>query len=355
MKETDLCRSAAYSPSGAKTAVLIVNTGSPAAPTREALAQYLLEFLGDRRVVELSPIIWQPILRWIIIPRRAQQSADRYKTVWTEEGSPLMAISAQTARRMQQALGDGYCVFWAMCYGTHRVPEVLEEVAQSGAERLVVLPMFAQYATQTTEAVYDALQKGLSKVKTPFLAKDVLRIASYHDNPRYIEALAKSVRRHWESKGDLGDNGVLLMSFHGIPQASSDRGDPYEAQCYETARLLAEALGLCKDQYRVAFQSKFGRAKWLTPSAIDAARALAHDGVRRVDVICPGFSSDCLETLEEIASELKTIYLTEAGEVDGADAVFHYIEALNVSEDAIALYAGLVHDALEGRARLKQA
>ncbi len=334
---------------GGRTAVLIVNTGSPSAPTREAVAQYLLEFLGDRRVVELPSWFWQPLLRGIIIPRRAAQSAARYKSVWTEQGSPLMAISEQTARRMQQALGEGYELDWAMCYGTHRVPEVLARMARSRPDRLVVLPMFAQYATQTTEAVFDALERGLQALEKPLAPEGILLIESFYNHPRYIEALARNVRRHWSRTGPLGDGDVLLMSFHGIPQASSDRGDPYEKQCYETARLLAQALGLADAQYRVAFQSKFGRAKWLEPSAVDAARALAREGVRRLDVICPGFSSDCLETLEEIAVELRGIYLDEARSQGDGEARFHYIEALNVSEDAVALYAELVREAASGR------
>ena len=230
--------------SASKTVVIIVNTGSPAAPTKEALAQYLLEFLGDRRVVELNPWIWQPILRGIIIPRRSEASAQRYKTVWTKDGSPLMAISAKTAAAMQKALGEAFCVSWAMCYGTHRVAEVIAKAAQAAPERIVILPMFAQYATQTTEAVYDAVDRAVKK--NP-IGSEILRIRSYHNHPLYIEALAAGVRRHWEQAGALGEKGKVLMSFHGIPQASSDRGDPYEAQCKQTAALLAQKLGL-KDE-----------------------------------------------------------------------------------------------------------
>ncbi len=326
-----------------KTAVLIVNTGSPEAPTREAVARYLLEFLGDRRVVELSPLIWQPILRGIIIPRRAQASAERYKTVWTAEGSPLTAITAKTARALQETLGSGSDVHWAMCYGTQRVPEVLEAIARTRPARLVVLPMFAQFATQTTQAVFDALERALKRVSFPCSQDNIARIISYHDHPRYIEALACAVRRHWRSHSKegpaAGEKRMLLMSFHGIPQASSDRGDPYEGQCRETAALLAQALGLEKDDYCVAFQSKFGRAKWLAPSSIETVESLARLGVRHVDVVCPGFAADCLETLEEIAQELKATFIAAGGES------FSYIGALNDAPEAVALYADLVREA----------
>lgn len=317
----------------AKTAVLLVNTGSPAAPTKEAVAQYLLEFLGDRRVVEMHPLLWQPILRGIIIPKRAQASADRYKTVWTEEGSPLMSITAHTARVVQDCLGDEFSVDWAMCYGTHRIAEVLQKIEKQSPSRIIVLPLFAQYATQTTEAVYDAVTAAVKKLK---ITTPVIRITDYHDEAAYISALADQVRRHWHDKGHLGRDGKLLMSFHGIPQASSDRGDPYEAQCMRTAELLQEALELTDDQVEVAFQSKFGKAKWLEPSAISTAERLGADHLSRLDVICPGFAADCLETLEEIATELKGIFQKAGG------GHFHYIPALNASEDAGRLYAWLV-------------
>lgn len=322
----------------AKTAVLIVNTGSPAAPTKEAVAQYLLEFLGDRRVVEMHPLLWQPILRGIIIPRRAQASADRYLTVWTEKGSPLMAITDETAKVLQEALGEDFAVDWAMCYGTHRIAEVLEKIAQTDPQRIVILPLYAQYATQTTAAVYDAVD---SAVKKLHISTPVVRIRQYFDQPAYIDALAQNVKAHWLDKGALPEGGKLLISFHGIPQASSDRGDPYEKQCRQTAKLLQQALGLRDDQVELAFQSKFGKAKWLEPSAIDTATRLGNEQVTRLDVICPGFAADCLETLEEIATELKGIFQSAGG------GHFHYIPAINAQPQAGKLYADLVLGALD--------
>ena len=324
-----------------KVAVLIVNTGSPAAPTKEAVAQYLLEFLGDRRVVEMHPLLWQPILRGIIIPRRAQASADRYKTVWTEAGSPLMDITDKTARVLQKALGENFVVDWAMCYGTHRIAEIMEKIVASKPSCIVVLPLYAQYATQTTAAVYDAVDLAVKKlhIQTP-----IVRVNDYHDEPAYVEALADRVRTHWKEKGALGNSGKLLMSFHGIPQVSSDRGDPYEKQCRRTAKLLQEALGLSDDQVELAFQSKFGKAKWLEPSAISVAERLGKEQLYRLDVICPGFAADCLETLEEIATELKGIFQSAGG------GHFHYIKAINASGAAGNLYAQIVHKAMTPKA-----
>lgn len=323
-----------------KIAVVLVNTGSPAAPTKEALSQYLAEFLGDPRVVEISPWIWKPILHGVIIPKRAQASAERYKTVWTEDGSPLMAISKRTAQALGQALGEDYCVTWAMCYGTHRLGDVLKRVMASSPRALIVLPMFAQYATQTTEAVYDALGRAVRRLD---IRIPIARIYDWFDHPLYIEALTESVREHWAHDGTLGlmNDEKLMMSFHGIPQASTNRGDPYEMQCQRTANALRRALELDAHQVELVFQSKFGRQKWIGPAASDRAQALGESGLRRLDVICPGFAADCLETLEEIACELKRTYEQAGGRR------FTYIGALNDSAAAVRLYAALVRQAQE--------
>lgn len=324
--------------SNSKIAVLICNTGSPAAPTKQAVGKYLAEFLGDRRVVELPPWLWQPILRGIIIPRRAQASADRYKTVWTNKGSPLVAVTSETAQKMQAVLGEDFIVSWAMCYGVQRIDDELARLAALKPERIVVLPLYAQYATQTTEAVFDAVRRVQKKI--PSLPR-VTTIKDYFDDKTYIKALARSVRMHWEKTGGLGTDGKLMMSFHSIPAVSSQRGDPYEAQCKRTAELLRQELGLSKDQVVQVFQSKFGRAKWLEPFAVDAAPALGKAGLSRLDVICPGFAADCLETLEEIATELRGLYEQAGG------TGFHYIACLNAQDDAVALYADIVKKALE--------
>ena len=282
-----------------KTAVLICNTGSPAAPTKEAVAKYLAEFLGDRRVVEMNPLIWQPILRGIIIPRRAQASADRYKTVWTQKGSPLVAATSDTAQGLQKVLGDEFIVSWAMCYGVQRIDEASSP----------------RSPTQTTEAVVDAVRRVQKKVRD---LPGVVTISHYFEEDAYIEALAARVRAHWEKVGDLGDEGKLMMSFHSIPAVSSERGDPYEAQCKQTAEKLRLALGLKKDQVVQVFQSKFGKAKWLEPFAIDTAPELGR----------------------QIATELRSIYEKAGG------SGFHYIECLNAQDDAVALYAEIIRKAL---------
>lgn len=321
-----------------KTAVVLVNTGSPAEPTREAVARYLGEFLGDRRVVEMHPLLWKPILHGIIIPRRAQASADRYKTVWGPDGSPLMAAAERTARALQAELGEAYSVAWAMCYGTHRVADVLERVVRDNPSKIVVVPLFPQYASQTTEAVFDALNRAVKSLR---IASKITRIRDWHDNAAYIAALAQSVRKHWAAVGKIvGSKQKLMVSFHGIPQASSRRGDPYEGQCKKTAELLRVALELSPEQIEVVFQSKFGRAKWLEPAADVTAVQLGRGGLERLDVICPGFAADCLETLEEIATELKETYEAAGGRN------FSYIAALNDTPPAVKLYAELVRGAI---------
>ena len=323
-----------------KTVVLLCNTGSPAAPTKEAVANYLTEFLGDRRVVEMSPLLWQPILRGIIVPRRAQASADRYKTVWTQKGSPLMAVTADTAAALQKEFGDDVLVSWAMCYGVRRIEDELARLSEMKPEGILILPMFAQYATQTTEAVFDGV--GRARRDIPDLPP-VMGVKDYFEEDAYIQVLADRVRAHWDKVGPLGENGKLMVSFHSIPAASSERGDPYEAQCGQTAERLRLALGLTQEQVVPVFQSRFGRAKWLEPFAADVAPALGKAGLKRLDVICPGFAADCLETLEEINTELRHFYEEAGGKG------FHYIECLNAEPDAVALYAGLIRKALTGQ------
>ena len=322
----------------ADTLVLLVNTGSPAEPTPAALKTYLAEFLGDRRVVEMPKILWWPILHGVILPKRCEASAARYRTVWTPEGSPLVVMTKKTAQALESVLGEGFCVRWAMRYGTERVADVLPEALKEGFKRLVVLPLFAQEATQTTAAVYDAVDAVLQKTGWQ---GEVVRIRHYFDHPDYIEALAEKVRRHWDRKGFLTGKGRLLFSFHGIPQKSVDNGSAYEKECRETARLVAERLGLKKEAWSVAFQSKFGRGEWLKPATADVVTQMAREGVLRLDVMCPGFAADCLETLEEIADELKKSYEAAGGRE------FRYVPALNDGEDAVKAYAAIVQSALE--------
>ena len=261
--------------------VLLVNLGTPAAPTEQAVRTYLAEFLSDPRVVELPRLVWLPILHGIVLRTRPQRSAQKYAAIWTPEGSPLAGHTARQAALLGAAL-PGTQVRHAMRYGEPGIAPSLGKVA---GPNIIVLPLYPQYSRATTESVRDVLSRG------------VRMIESFHDHPAYIGALAANLQQHWNARG-RGE--LLLMSFHGLPQRSVERGDPYERQCRETARLLASALGLGETQWKITFQSRFGAAKWLEPYTQPTLVELARAGVRSVDVVFPGFVSDCLETLEEI-------------------------------------------------------
>ena len=261
--------------------VLLVNLGTPAAPTEQAVRTYLAEFLSDPRVVELPRFVWLPILHGIVLRTRPQRSAQKYAAIWTPEGSPLAVHTARQAALLGAAL-PGTQVGHAMRYGEPGIAPSLGKLAGSS---ITVLPLYPQYSRATTESVRDVLPRG------------VRMIESFHDHPAYIGALAENVRQHWAARGRAQ---TLVMSFHGLPRRSVERGDPYEAQCRATARVLACALGLGETEWKLTFQSRFGAAKWLEPYTQPTLVELARAGVRSVDVVFPGFVSDCLETLEEI-------------------------------------------------------
>jgi protoporphyrin/coproporphyrin ferrochelatase len=305
-----------------RTAVLLCNLGTPDAPTAKALRTYLAEFLGDRRVVEIPRLIWLAILHGIILRIRPAKSAQKYASIWTAEGSPLKVWTERQAQALQQAFhadGQDVIVDYAMRYGSHDIPTQLNALKAQGATRVLLLPAYPQYSGTTTASVFDAVYSwGLQTRLLP----EFRFINHYHDDPGYITALAERVRHHWAEHGQAER---LVMSFHGVPERTLQLGDPYHCECYKTARLLGEALGLRKDQYQVTFQSRFGKAKWLEPYTEPTLIAMAQQGVKRVDLICPGFTSDCLETLEEIAQEAQ-----EAFHAAGGDT-FHYIPCLNDS------------------------
>jgi len=305
-----------------RTAVLLCNLGTPDAPTAKALRTYLAEFLGDRRVVEIPRLIWLAILHGIILRIRPAKSAQKYASIWTAEGSPLKVWTERQAQALQQAFhahGEDVIVDYAMRYGSHNIPSQLNALKALGATRVLLLPAYPQYSGTTTASVFDAVYTwGLQTRLLP----EFRFINHYHDDPGYITALAQRVRQHWAEHGQAER---LVMSFHGVPERTLHLGDPYHCECYKTARLLGEALGLGKDQYQVTFQSRFGKAKWLEPYTEPTLIAMAQQGVKRVDLICPGFTSDCLETLEEIAQEAQ-----EAFHAAGGDS-FHYIPCLNDS------------------------
>ncbi len=319
--------------------VLLVNLGTPEAPTAAALRPYLKQFLSDPRVVEIPRWIWWLILNGIVLNTRPRQSAEKYATVWTPAGSPLKVYTEQQAKLLAANLDRRGCqvrVEWAMRYGQPSVAQGMDALRAAGCDRLLVVPMYPQYAASTTASTYDAVFDVLRQTRnTPALRL----IKHFHDYPQYIAALAASVREHWAAHGEPDR---LIMSFHGLPRFSLDRGDPYHCECQKTGRLLAEALGLTKDRYRVTFQSRFGRAEWLKPYTMETMAELGREKVRRVDTICPGFTADCLETLEEIALENKSAFL------DAGGSEFHYIPCLNGRADFIDALASLVVDNLAG-------
>jgi ferrochelatase len=304
----------------AKTAIVYCNLGTPQAPTAPALRRYLAEFLSDPRVVEIPRFLWLMILHGIILRVRPAKSAHKYASIWTTEGSPLKVWTEKQSLALQQLFDPHKVVVrYAMRYGSPAVPQVLDELKTQGVTRVLVLPAYPQYSGTTTASVFDAVYAwGMRTRNLP----ELRFINHYHDHPGYIEALAEKIRAHWAQHGRAEQ---LVMSFHGVPERTLLLGDPYHCECHKTARLLAQSLGLSKDEYKVCFQSRFGKAKWLEPYTEPTVRELARQGCRSVQIVCPGFVSDCLETLEEIALEVKAAFLEEGGEQ------FHYIECINDS------------------------
>lgn len=311
------------------TGLLLVNLGTPEAPTAPALKKYLAQFLGDRRVVDLPRLLWWPILHGIILNTRPAKSAAKYAKIWTADGSPLKVHTERQAKLVKGLLGQrgiaGVTVAWAMRYGQPAVVAGLDELKRAGARRIVVLPLYPQYSVSTTASSQDAVA-AWARANRDFPAPQV--IADYYEDPGYLGALAQSVRDHWMKQG--GRAGKLLMSFHGIPKRAVEKGDPYESQCRRTASLLAKELGLADDSWQLTFQSRFGAAEWLQPYTQPTLEQLARDGLESVDIICPGFSSDCLETLEEIAMECRDAFLANGGKE------YRYIPCLNERSDWIA-------------------
>ncbi len=316
-----------------RTALLVVNLGSPDEPTAGATRRYLAEFLNDPRVVEIPRLVWWPILNGIILRTRPAKSAAKYATIWTAEGSPLVAGTAALTKWLQGHLGErGHplLVRHAMRYGNPSVSNALDALRAEGATRVLVLPLYPQYAAATTASVWDAVSGWANAARH---VPEFRFINRYHDDPGYIAALAQSVRDHWLHNGR---GRMLVMSFHGLPERSLLLGDPYHCECHKTARLLADALELAPDEYKVTFQSRFGKAKWLQPYTEPTLRSLGTDGLERADVICPGFPVDCLETLEEIAQEARDAFLAAGGKT------FHYIPCLNDRPDGVRALVDIV-------------
>ncbi len=306
-----------------KTAVVLINLGTPDAPTAAAVRPYLRQFLSDPRVVEIPKAIWWWILNGIILPFRAGKSAKKYAMIWTKDGSPLKVHTQKQATLMQGYLGErghgGLKVVYAMSYGNPGIGQVLDKLKADGFDRILILPAYPQYSATTTASIFDTVFAHYAKVRN---VPELRFVKHYHDHEAYIRALRDSVLAYWEQNG-RGQK--LVLSFHGVPQRSLTLGDPYHCECYKTARLLAEQLRLTPDQYLVTFQSRFGKAKWLEPYTLPSVQQLAQKGMGRIDVICPGFISDCLETLEEIQIEVKQAFLQAGGKE------FHYIACGNQS------------------------
>jgi ferrochelatase len=303
-----------------QTAIVLVNLGTPDAPTTRAVRRYLKQFLSDTRVVEIPRAIWWWILHLIILPFRSSKSAEKYASIWSEHGSPLKVNTERQAAmlgKLMQERGHRVQVVYAMRYGQPDLAQVLDTLKAQGCERILILPAYPQYSGTTTASIFDAVFRHYATVRN---IPELRLIKHYHDHEAYIEALRSSVQAHWDANGQPDR---LVMSFHGVPKRTLLQGDPYHCECHKTARLLAAALGLTESEYVVTFQSRFGRAEWLQPYTAPTLQELARQGVARVDVMCPGFTSDCLETLEEIAMEAKAEFLHAGGQE------FRFIACLN--------------------------
>jgi len=320
--------------------VLLANLGTPDAPTARALRPYLREFLADPRVIELPRWKWLPILHLAVLPRRPAQSAELYRKVWTAEGSPLLTTSRAQSdglrSRLAARFGDEVRVALGMRYGRPSIAAALAELAAADCRRILVLPLYPQYSASTTGSTFDALFAELARWRW---VPGLRTIETYHDEPGYVASLAASVRELWQRDGEPD---LLLMSFHGMPQRYFDAGDPYFCFCQKTARLLAAELGLDAERWQLSFQSLFGKEEWLKPYTDKTVEALAKRGVRRLDVICPGFSADCLETLEEIDGLNREIFERAGGER------FRYVPCLNDRGDHLDFLAALVERHLAG-------
>lgn len=318
---------------GPRLGILLTNLGTPEAPTPQALRKYLRQFLSDPRVIELPRWQWWPILHGIILRVRPAKSAKLYAQVWTEAGSPLMTISRAQADALQTLLraeGVDATVALAMRYGKPDIATALEQFQADGVRRVIVLPLYPQYAGATVGSTFDALAEALGRLRwVPGLSF----INTYHDHPLYIDALVASLQEHFMAHGKPQR---LLFSYHGMPERYLRSGDPYYCFCEKTTRLCAERLALPKQSYLTTYQSRFGREPWLKPYTDETLKQLAAEGVRKVAVICPGFSADCLETIEEIGVENREIFLAAGGEE------YAYIAALNTREDHLRMMLELV-------------
>lgn len=323
-----------------KVGVLITNLGTPDAPTTGALRKYLKQFLWDPRVVEVPRPVWWLILNGIILNIRPRKSAEAYRNVWTEQGSPLALYTEKQASALKEKLsaayGDRVLIEWGMRYGSPSIATAVENLLAKGARKLVVLPLYPQYSGSTSGSTFDAIAEDFRQRRW---LPELRFINSYCGESDYIEALATSISTYWDEHGRADK---LVLSYHGVPQRYLHKGDPYHCQCHKTTRLVADALGLKDDEYITTFQSRFGREPWLQPYTDETMKQLPKQGVKRVQVVCPGFSSDCLETIEEIGMENRDYFLEAGGES------FSYIPALNDRPEHISALFSLIAKNLAG-------
>ena len=324
----------------AQMGILLVNLGTPDAPDAASVRRYLKEFLWDPRVVEVPRPLWWLVLNGVILNTRPRRSAKAYKKVWTDEGSPLLVISQRQrdalAKEMQTRFGCEVPIALGMRYGSPSIQSALEELRAADARRILVLPLYPQYSATTTASIFDAVTRELQQWRW---IPELRFVNHYHDEPAYIAALADSVRNHRE---DFGDAERLLLSFHGIPEEYFHKGDPYYCECQKTGRLLAEALDLQPEQWQLSFQSRLGNKPWLHPYTDHTLESLAQNGVKSIQVMCPGFSADCLETLEEVAMENRDIFMEAGGER------YEYIPCLNDEPQHISMLAKLAEQHMLG-------
>jgi ferrochelatase len=320
--------------------VLLVNLGTPEEPTTGAVRRFLKQFLSDPRVIEYPRWLWWLILNGVILRIRPSRSAEAYRKIWTDNGSPLMLFSREIAEGIQKELDrrlpGSVNVELAMSYGDPSVDAAIDRLLAKGARRLVVLPMYPQYSGTTTASVIDAVARKLNQLRW---VPETRFINQYHDEPGYVAALAASVREYWQLHGR---GSRLMFSFHGVPKQTLLNGDPYHCQCQKTARLVASALELKDDEWLLSFQSRVGREEWLNPYTDETIEKLGKQGMGRLDVVCPGFSTDCLETLEEIAMQNAELFVESGGQS------LHYVPALNARQDHVHFLTDLVENHLSG-------
>jgi ferrochelatase len=329
-----------------KVGVLVTNLGTPDAPKKTELKRYLKEFLSDPRVVEVPRLLWWMILNLVILNIRPKRSAKAYETVWTDRGSPLMYHTQDQANALRDTLkqqyGDNVVVEFAMRYGSPSVDSAVDNMLQQGVRKLLVLPLYPQYCASTTGSTFDAIAQSFSQRRW---IPELRFVTHYHDNADYIKAVADKIKVHWEQQGRADK---LIFSYHGIPKRYLLNGDPYHCECHKTSRLIAEELGLKDNEHFTSFQSRFGREEWLKPYTDHSLKAFPEQGIKSVQIVCPGFAADCLETIEEIGEENREYFLEAGGER------YEYIAALNADEAHIQALTNLLESHLQGWATISE-